>query len=108
MKTKIVILLIILAWANTSCLDDFTNINKNPDKIYADDMSPKAILPGTVYKTLNAMARLNYETFCWEARYIRIDRDFKDTDDPGDRLYSSQYRFWRYQSNIPRIMDAAV
>lgn len=88
MKTKIVILLIILAWANTSCLDDFTNINKNPDKIYADDMSPKAILPGTVYKTLNAMARLNYETFCWEARYIRIDRDFKDTDDPGDRLYS--------------------
>ena len=65
MKNKLVAVFMAVASVSgfTSCLDDFADINKDPDKIYADDMSPKAILPGTVFKTLNAMARMNYEIF---------------------------------------------
>lgn len=88
MKAKYYILIGILGFGCTSCLDNFTSVNQDPDKIYVTNMTPNAIFPGTVYKTLNAMARLNRDYFCWQSYYCRMSKSFSETDDPGDRLFT--------------------
>ncbi|WP_195655611.1 SusD/RagB family nutrient-binding outer membrane lipoprotein [Bacteroides sp. 1001136B_160425_E2] len=88
MKITYCILIVLMGLGFTSCLDDFTSVNQDPDKIYSDNMTPEAIFPGTVYKTLNAMARLNHDYFCWQSYYCRMSKSFSENDDPGDRLFT--------------------
>lgn len=66
-KTIISICTAIALGTAVSCTDNFEDININPNKIYEANM--ESIFPGSVYKTINAMAELNYNQMCWWARY---------------------------------------
>lgn len=71
-----------------SCVDDFSNVNKDPNKLYSGDLPAEMVFPGVVYKTLNCMAQLNLKYFSWQASYVRISKDVKDQDDPNDDFYN--------------------
>lgn len=71
-----------------SCVDDFNDVNRDPNKLYTEDLPPEMVFPGIVYKTLNCMAQLNLKYFSWQASYVRISKDVKDQDDPNDDFYN--------------------
>ena len=51
----------------TSCEDRFEEANTNPNKIY--NVRLQDVFPGTIYKSLDCMAELNYNYFMWFSRY---------------------------------------
>ncbi|MDR3217393.1 MAG: SusD/RagB family nutrient-binding outer membrane lipoprotein [Dysgonamonadaceae bacterium] len=52
------ILSILFMGIFTGCLDKFEEVNSNPDKLY--QTSAQLILPGTIYRTMNVYAEMNY------------------------------------------------
>lgn len=62
MKFKHIIPAAFLAIASlAACTDDFEEVNKNPNKIY--DVELNEVFAGTVYRTMNAVAELNYTEY---------------------------------------------
>lgn len=84
----IFISIVLLGMTNHSCVDDFSNVNRDPNKLYNDNLPPEMLFPGIVYKTLNCMAQLNYKYYCWQSNYIRMNKLVKDQDDPNDDFYN--------------------
>ena len=65
----LVILLSIIGFSN-SCTDDFAKVNSDPNKL--SKVSIQDVFPGTVYKTLNCTAALNYNFAAWYSRYVVV------------------------------------
>lgn len=54
----------------TSCVDSFDTTNRNPDKLYLDDIDIQKIFPGSIYKSLNVLSEMNYNHYGYMARYV--------------------------------------
>lgn len=54
----------------SSCTDDFEKTNQDPNKIYQVNID--YVFRGTVYKTLNCLAQLNYNEYLPYSRYVVI------------------------------------
>ena len=51
----------------TSCVDSFDTTNRNPDKLYLDDIDIQKIFPGSIYKSLNVLSEMNYNHYGYMA-----------------------------------------
>ncbi|MDR3217680.1 MAG: SusD/RagB family nutrient-binding outer membrane lipoprotein [Dysgonamonadaceae bacterium] len=80
MKKIVYIILFICGFGIVnSCVDDFDEINMNPNKIY--QVSPQHVFPGVIHNTLNYTAELNHKFYSWHARYVCLWPSPKDTED---------------------------
>lgn len=91
MKKRIYILssLIIAFCTFWSCTDDFDETNRNPAAFY--EMDFKYVLPGTVYKTMNAIGELNYNTLLNYSRYGVVQAFTKPGEPSGEAYYLKFY-----------------
>ena len=94
-KTIISICTAIALGTAVSCTDNFEDININPNKIYEANM--ESIFPGSVYKTINAMAELNYNQMCWWARY---SGHFGGSVDMNESTSDSFYKNFMSKSSV--------
>ena len=72
----------------TSCVDSFDTTNRNPDKLYLDDIDIQKIFPGSIYKSLNVLSEMNYNHYGYMARYVVSWTAPKSMDNIGDRFYN--------------------
>lgn len=88
MKFKIKHLLLLMVGALASCTDGFEEVNSDPNKIY--DVKLSNILPGTVYRTMNALSDLNYNRLMSYSRYVTLT-PFQNAWEGSDGLYRQFY-----------------
>ena len=72
----------------TSCVDSFDTTNRNPDKLYLDDIDIQKIFPGSIYKSLNVLSEMNYNHYGYMARYVVSWTAPKSMDNIGDKFYN--------------------
>lgn len=77
------------ATAFTGCIDDFEEINSDPNKMY--EVTLQSIFPGTVYRTMNVISELNLNRMMSYSRYVTIGYAQKEWGETGDGLYRQFY-----------------
>ncbi|MDR1459163.1 MAG: SusD/RagB family nutrient-binding outer membrane lipoprotein, partial [Bacteroidales bacterium] len=104
MKKIFYILLSICTFCiGSSCVDDFNEVNKDPNKIYM--VTPQHVFPGVVHNTLNYTAELNHKFFAWQARYVHLWPSPKDTEDMSG-IYRDIYM--KIVNNLEKLADVYV
>lgn len=88
LKNKILPFL-FLATATASCIDDFEEINSDPNKMY--EVNLQSLFPGTVYRTMNTISELNLNRMMSYSRYVTIGYAQKVWDEKGDSYYRQFY-----------------
>lgn len=88
LKNKIIPFL-FLATAVAGCIDDFEEINSDPNKMY--EVTLQSIFPGTVYRTMNVISELNLNRMLSYSRYVTIGYAQKEWGETGDGLYRQFY-----------------
>ena len=109
-KTIISICTAIALGTAVSCTDNFEDININPNKIYEANM--ESIFPGSVYKTINAMAELNYNQMCWWARYSghfggSVDMNESTSDSFYKKFYVEPSRYSQDMESL-HLLDRRI
>ena len=73
----------------TSCEDRFEEANTNHNKIYTVRLQD--VFPGTIYKSIDCMAEMNYNYFMWFSRYsfltFRGPSDKDNTSGSFNKMY---------------------
>jgi hypothetical protein len=71
------------------CTDGFEDINKDPNKLYEVDFN--YVFPGTVYRSMNNLAELNFNYLLTYSRYAVIQAFCGPREDEGDGFYNRFY-----------------
>lgn len=71
-----------------ACTDSFDETNRNPNKLYAEDIDMQKVFPGTIYKSLNVLSEMNYNHYAYMARYVVSWTAPNAMDNVGDRFYN--------------------
>jgi hypothetical protein len=71
------------------CTDGFEEINKDPNKLYEVDFN--YVFPGTVYRSMNNLAELNFNYLLTYSRYAVIQAFCGPREDEGDGFYNRFY-----------------
>ncbi|GHT62794.1 hypothetical protein FACS189451_08020 [Bacteroidia bacterium] len=104
MKKIVYILLSVCTFVLTnSCVDDFDEVNKNPNVLY--EVTPQHVFPGIVHNTLNYTAELNHKFYAWHARYVVLWPSPKDTEDMSG-IYRDIYM--RIINSLENLADTYV
>lgn len=90
MKIRHIIPAALLAIAPlTACTDDFEKVNTNPNKIYNVELNE--VFAGTVYRTMNAVAELNYTEYLNFSRYAVVFYVGQPHQNSGDNIMKAFY-----------------
>lgn len=80
---------LLLATAATSCVDDFEEINSDPNKLY--EITLQSIFPGTVYRTMDKISELNLNRMLSYSRHVTIGYAQGIWNDTRDGNYRTFY-----------------
>lgn len=72
-----------------SCVDDFEEVNTNPNKIYNVELGD--VFAGTVYRSMNLWAELNYTEYLNSSRYAVVYYNTNPHQNTDDRLMRTMY-----------------
>lgn len=87
-KNKLVVSLLLIISA-VSCIDNFEEINSDPNKIY--EVTLQSIFPGTVYRTMTVICEMNYNRFMSYSRYVTVTPFQVPWNEKGDGYYRKFY-----------------
>lgn len=73
----------------TGCTDDFEEVNTNPNKVYDVDLND--VFAGTVQRTMNNWAKMNYRRFLNFSRLTVVMFCCTPDQDTGDEYFRTYY-----------------
>jgi hypothetical protein len=79
---------VALLGISAACTGKFEETNRNPNKLYPDEIDIQKVFPGSVYKSLNAISEMNYNHYAYLARYVVSWTAPNSMDNIGDRYYN--------------------